>query len=77
LIIGDGKNPDGSHSAEALAYVALCMQQIRANLRTFFERNQWIKQAPDGNIIDDPAEAPDRIHDELGVKTTEQKKGFE
>jgi hypothetical protein len=53
------------------------MQQIRANLRTFFERNQWIKQAPDGSIIEDPAEALDRIRDELGVKATEQKKGFE
>jgi hypothetical protein len=48
------------------------MQQIRANLREFFERGQWVKKMPDGSTIEDPKDELARIRDELGVKASER-----
>jgi len=88
-IIGDGKNPDGTNSAEAIAHVALCCRIIRANLRTFVDRSQFIKRLPDGRPMPNADHAKDdwsgpeldelsRVRDELGVKATERReRGFE
>jgi hypothetical protein len=85
-IIGDGKNPDGTHSAETIAYVELCCRIIRANLRTFVERSQFIKRMPDGSPMPNADSAKDDLSEQelddlrkkLGVKATEQKRrGFE
>jgi hypothetical protein len=84
-IIGDGKNPDGSHSAETLAYVALCCRQIQANMRGLFGRSQWMKQAPDGSPMPNADSAKDNLsEDELAKlrkdsasRRPSQKKGFE
>jgi hypothetical protein len=87
-IIGDGKNPDGTNRAEAIAFVELCCRQIRANMRGLFDRSHWMKRMPDGSPMPNADSAKDdltaeeldelaKLRDELGVKATEQKKGFE
>lgn len=40
LIIGDGKNPDGSPTTEAIAFVELCVRQYKANIAEFVERSR-------------------------------------
>jgi hypothetical protein len=88
-IIGDGKNPDGTPTAAAIAYVELCSRQIRANMARFAERNtqatQPLSQPPHPNQT--PAEnlppKPEPVYPDtrsiaqlletLGVKATERK----
>jgi len=37
--VGDGRNPNGSPTPEAVAFVELCVRQATANLTRFVERN--------------------------------------
>jgi hypothetical protein len=88
-IIGNGKNPDRTNSAEAIAYVELCSRIAGDNLRTFAERGQWMKRMPDGSRMPNADSAKDdlredelkelaNLRDKLGVKATEQmQRGFE
>jgi hypothetical protein len=39
-IIGDGKNPDGTNSKEAIEHVELCSRIVRANIEAFVERSR-------------------------------------
>jgi hypothetical protein len=87
-ITGDGKNPDGTPTPEAIAYVELCSRQIRANMARFTERNTQatrpLSQPQPNQISADslPSRAepvyPDQrsiaeLLESLGVRSTERK----
>lgn len=64
-ITGDGRNPDGSWSAESLAFSTLCMQQVNANFAEF-PTKQRLPSVPN-----DP-DALSRLATNLGVRVTER-----
>ena len=84
-IIGDGKNPDGTPTPEASAFVELCSRQIAANMKTFHARNAQAFAEPQASApTPQPAPPPKRepnypdkrsieeLLATLGVKATEQ-----
>ena len=83
-IKGDGRNPDGTPTPEAIAYVELCSRQVRANMTQFYTRNTQAFAEPRANPVMTPPTAPKREPnypdkrsvDELlaspGVRATEQ-----
>jgi len=58
-IIGDGRNPDGTPTSEAIAYVELCSRQVAANMRQFYDRNTQAFAEPKANPVS-PQPAPKR-----------------
>jgi len=71
-IRGDGKNPDGTRSAEATAYVDLCCAQVRANLSWWDARN---RAAMSGGAAQDEREAMRDLQRALGISATEAADG--